>query len=151
MADTTTVLNDALYAQLQKQTFALLHTVDADNGSPTTSAISWIYAVDPTRLRLALDARSRLVANMAKNPETSITLFGGGTVHAVYGQAVNVTDHLEGVPFPLACVDIEISAVREAMFYGARLISVPEVEKTYDKRAADRLDGQVFDAMKKAQ
>jgi hypothetical protein len=151
MADTTTVLNDALYAQLQKQNFVLLHTIDADSGSPTTSAISWIYAVDPTRLRLALDARSRLVANMVKSPETSVTLFGGGTVHAIYGKAVIVTEHLEGVPFPLACVDIEITAVRDAMFYGARLTSMPEVEKTYDKRAADRLDGQVFDAMKKAQ
>jgi hypothetical protein len=36
------------------------------------------------------------------------------------------------------------------MFYGARLSATPEYEKTYDKRAADKLDGQVFAAMKKA-
>ncbi|MFC5532159.1 pyridoxamine 5'-phosphate oxidase family protein [Cohnella yongneupensis] len=151
MAETTTVLTDALYAQLQKENFVLLHTVDTDSGSPTTSAISWIYAVDAARLRFALDGRSRLIANMVSRPETSVTVFGGGTVHAVYGKAVMVAEHLDGVPFPLACMDIEITAVRDAMFYGARLAVLPEVQKTYDKRAADRLDGQVFDAMKKAQ
>jgi hypothetical protein len=36
------------------------------------------------------------------------------------------------------------------MFYGARLSVVPDYEKTYDKRAADKLDGQVFAAMRKA-
>ncbi len=151
MAETNTALTEALYSQFQKENFVLLHTVDAESGSPTSSAISWIYAVDLARLRFSLDGRSRLISNLKSRPEISVTLFGGGSVHAVYGQAHLVTDHLEGVPFPLACVDIEISAVRDAMFYGARLSVLPEYEKTYDKRAADRLDTQVFDAMRKAQ
>lgn len=151
MAETITALTEALYNQLQKENFVLLHTVDADSGSPTSSAISWIYAVDPTRLRFALDGRSRLISNLKAHADVSVTLFGAGSVHAVYGQARVISDHLEGVPFPLACVDIEVNAVRDAMFYGARLSVVPEYEKTYDKRAADRLDGQVFDAMTKAQ
>lgn len=151
MAETITALTDALYTQLQKENFVLLHTVDADSGSPTSSAISWIYAVDLTRLRFALDGRSRLITNVKACPDVSITLFGGGSVHAVNGKALVINDHLEGVPFPLACVDIEISAVRDVMFYGARLSVLPEYEKTYDKRAADRLDTQVFDAMRKAQ
>jgi hypothetical protein len=151
MAETITALTDALFTQLQKENFVLLHTVDADIGCPTSSAISWIYAVDLTRLRFALDGRSRLISNVKTCPDVSITLFGGGSVHAVYGKAYVINDHLEGVPFPLACVDIEVSTVRDAMFYGARLSVVPEYEKTYDKRAADRLDTQVFDAMRKAQ
>ncbi|MBW5444852.1 hypothetical protein GE107_02075 [Cohnella sp. CFH 77786] len=151
MAETLTALPETLFTQLQQETFVLLHTVDAESGSPTSSAISWIYAVDPGRLRFALDGRSRLIGNLKARPEVSVTLFGSGSVHAVYGQAKVVADKLEGVPFALACVDIEVSAVRDAMFYGARLSVQPEYEKTYDKRAADRLDGQVFDAMKKAQ
>lgn len=151
MAEPTTALTDALRAQLQEMNFVLLHTVDADNGFPTASAISWIYAVDAARLRFALDARSRLVANMARCPKVSVTVFGQETVYEVSGKAAFVSEHLEGVPFPLACVDVEISAVKDAMFYGSRLSAPPEVVKTYDKRAADRLDGQVFDAMRKAQ
>ncbi|WP_123039845.1 pyridoxamine 5'-phosphate oxidase family protein [Cohnella candidum] len=151
MAETLTALPESLFTQLQHENFVLLHTVDAESGSPTSSAISWIYAPDTGRLRFALDGRSRLIENLKARAEVSVTLFGAGSVHAVYGQAKVVADKLEGVPFPLACVDIEVSAVRDAMFYGARLSVQPEYEKTYDKRAADRLDGQVFEAMKKAQ
>lgn len=151
MAEPTTALTDALCAQLQEMNFVLLHTVDADNGTPTASAISWIYAVDASRLRLAIDARSRLVANLKTNPRASVTIFGQDTVYSVSGTAVVFPEHLEGVPFPLACADIEIDAVRDAMYYGSRLSAPPEVAKTYDQRAADRLDAQVFDAMKKAQ
>ena len=151
MAEVLTSLPETMFEQLQHENFVLLHTVDAESGGPTSSAISWVYAVDRGRLRFALDGRSRLIANLQANPDVSITLFGGGSVHAVYGRASVVTGKLEGVPFPLACIDIEVAVVRDAMFYGARLSVQPEYEKTYDKRAADRLDGQVFEAMKKAQ
>lgn len=151
MAEAVTALTDALYTRLQKENFVLLHTVDTEFGGPTSSAISWIYAVNSSKLRFALDARSRLVANLRNQPEASVTLFCGSNVHAVYGRATVIADSLEGVPFALACVDFDISVVRDAMFYGARLSALPEYEKTYDKRAADRLDGQVFEAMRKAQ
>ena len=150
MAETLTALTDAQFAAMQGETFVLLHTIDAETGSPTTNAISWIFAPNPSVLRFAVDGRSRLVANLKNNPSVAVTLFAGGTVQAVYGTASIVTDALEGVPFRLVCFDIAISAVRDAMFYGARLTALPEYEKTYDKRAADKLDGQVFDAMKKA-
>jgi len=57
---------------------------------------------------------------------------------------------LDGVPFKLSCFDIHVEQVRDAMFYGSRLSVAPEYEKTYDKRAAEKLDNQVFAAMKKA-
>lgn len=151
MAETLTALPETLFNQLQRENLVLLHTVDAESGSPTSSAISWVYAVDRARLRFALDGRSRLIANLKAHPAVSVTLFGGGSVHAAYGKAKVIADKLEGVPFPLTCVDIEVDTVRDAMFYGARLSVQPEYEKTYDKRAADRLDAQVFEAMKKAQ
>lgn len=150
MAETLTALSDAQFAAMQHESFVLLHTIDAESGSPTTNAISWIYAPSPDVLRFAVDGRSRLVTNLKNNPSVAVTLFAGGTVQAVYGKASVKAEALEGVPFKLVCFDIAISAVRDAMFYGARLTALPEYEKTYDKRAADKLDGQVFDAMKKA-
>ncbi|MBD0379151.1 hypothetical protein [Paenibacillus sedimenti] len=39
---------------------------------------------------------------------------------------------------------------QDVMFYGARFVTEPEFEKTYDIRAAEKPAGQVFDAMKKA-
>ncbi|MNN97933.1 hypothetical protein D3C81_2172010 [compost metagenome] len=79
-----------------------------------------------------------------------MSLFAAGSFHAVYGDVRVVTEELAGVPFKLACVDVLVREVRDAMFYGSRVSIVPEYEKTYDKRAADKLDGQVFEAMKKA-
>jgi hypothetical protein len=150
MTEPITTLSDALFRQLQNETFVILHTIDAESGSPTSNAISWVYAADNGRLRFAIDGRSRLVANLTANSEATVTIFAEGSVHAVYGQAALVTEALEEVPFKLVCFDITIRAVRDAMFYGARLSIAPEYEKTYDKRAAAKLDGQVFAAMRKA-
>ncbi|RAP76678.1 pyridoxamine 5'-phosphate oxidase family protein [Paenibacillus montanisoli] len=150
MAESVTVLTDELLSGLEKEPFVLLHTIDADNGFPTSSAISWICAVNRATLRLVIDGRSRLRVNMTSNPAVSVTVFAPGTVQTIYGTARLVTDALEDVPFKLSCYDIEIASIRDAMFYGARLSARPEYEKTYDKRAADKLDGQVFAAMKKA-
>jgi hypothetical protein len=150
MAETLTALPEQLFSTLQKESFVQLSTIDAETGSPTMNAISWVYAVSPSVIRFAVDARSRIVANIAANSLVTVSFFGAGSLHAAYGRAGVVTDALEGVPFKLACIDVTVEAVRDAMFYGARITIQPEYEKTYDKRAAEKLDGQVFEAMKKA-
>ncbi|QHT60326.1 hypothetical protein GXP70_10490 [Paenibacillus lycopersici] len=150
MTEPVTALTDDWYGALNDNPFVLLHTIDADSGVPTSSAISWIYAVNRTTLRFAIDGRSRLTVNMASKAEVSITLFAPGTVQTIYGTARLVSEALEEVPFKLVCFDVDIAAIRDAMFYGARLSVQPEVEKTYNKQAADKLDGQVFAAMRKA-
>lgn len=150
MAETVTALNEQLYSVLQKETFVILNTVDAETGSPGVNAISWVYAKDTGTIRFAVDGRSRIIANVKANPKVTVSLFAAGTFHAIYGEARIVTEELQDVPFKLTCMDIGIREVRDAMFYGARVSVHPEYEKTYDKRAADKLDGQVFDAMRKA-
>jgi hypothetical protein len=45
----------------------------------------------------------------------------------------------------------KVETPRNAMFYGARMSVLPEAEKTYDNRAAARLDSQACDVMRKAQ
>lgn len=150
MAETVTALNEELMATLQKETFVILNTVDADTGAPCVNAISWVYAKDEGTIRFAVDGRSRIIANIKAKPQAAVSLFAAGSFHAVYGDVRVVTEELAGVPFKLACVDVLVREVRDAMFYGSRVSIVPEYEKTYDKRAADKLDGQVFEAMKKA-
>ncbi|MCI3919726.1 pyridoxamine 5'-phosphate oxidase family protein [Paenibacillus sp. TRM 82003] len=150
MSEVVTVLSQEMISQLQQEKLVLLSTIDADNGGPVTSAISWVYAPNESTVRFAVDGRSRIVANVRANERVNVTLFAEGSVHAVYGRAKVVKDPLEDVPFALVCVDIEIDAVRDAMFYGAKIAVEPAYEKTYDKRAAEKLDNQVFAAMKKA-
>jgi nitroimidazol reductase NimA-like FMN-containing flavoprotein (pyridoxamine 5'-phosphate oxidase superfamily) len=150
MAETITALSEQQLSQLQKEKLVLLATIDAESGFPSVSAISWVYADSETNIRFAIDQRSRIVANVKAHPQVTLTFFGEGKVNAAYGHASVVTDALEGVPFKLACFDVRVEAVRDAMFYGSRISVEPEYEKTYDKRAAEKLDGQVFAAMKKA-
>jgi hypothetical protein len=150
MAEIITALPEQLLTALQKEAFLLLSTIDFESGSPSVNAISWVYAVNSETIRFAIDSRSRIVSNIRQQPLVTLTYVGAGSVHAIYGSASVITDALEGVPFKLTCVDVKIDAVRDAMFYGARISVEPEYEKTYDKRAAEKLDGQVFDAMKKA-
>lgn len=150
MAETMRVLSEPLYAALQKEPFVLLSTTDFETGSPSMNAVSWLYAKDPGTLRFAVDQRSRIVTNLKKHELVNVTYIGQGSVHAIYGQTRQVSEALEGVPFKLACYDVQITMVRDAMFYGSRISVQPEYEKTYDKRAAEKLDAQVFAAMKKA-
>jgi hypothetical protein len=150
MSEIVTVLSPKLISQLQQESLVLLSTIDSEFGGPVTNAISWVYAPDEKTVRFAVDGRSRIVANVRANGLANVSLFADGSVHAVYGKARVVKDALEEVPFALVCIDIEVEAVRDAMFYGARISVEPEYEKTYDKRAAEKLDNQVFAAMKKA-
>lgn len=150
MAETVTALSEQMMNHFQKEKLALLSTIDAETGVPSQNAISWVHAISPGTIRFALDQRSRIVANVRSNPLASLTVFADGSVHAISGRVSIVVDAMEGVPFKLACLDLNVDAVRDVMFYGSRISAEPEYEKTYDKRAADKLDGQVFDAMKKA-
>jgi hypothetical protein len=148
MPDVTTSLSTELITCLQSETLVLLSTIDAEQGGPVTSAISWVYAIDQHQVRFAVDGRSRIVLNIRANPLVNATVIANGTVNVIYGSARIVQDSLEGVPFALVCIDIQVETVRDSMFYGAKISVHPEYEKTYDLRAAKKLDQQVFTAMK---
>lgn len=150
MAEPLKQLSDELFPLLQKERFLLLSTLDAETGGPNVSAISWTYAPNPETIRFAVDNRSRILNNIRAHNQVVLTLFGAGSVYAVSGMANIQTELLADVPLKLACIEVSIEAVRDAMFYGSRISAEPEYEKTYDKRAAEKLDGQVMAAMKKA-
>ncbi|NBI29398.1 pyridoxamine 5'-phosphate oxidase family protein [Chengkuizengella marina] len=150
MTDMMSELNETIFSQLQKEKLVLLHTVDDESGTPTSSVISWTYAMDPKTVRFAVDQRSRIVNNVKNNKLVSLTSFVSATVYEIAGSAEIITEEMEEVPFKLACIEIKIKSVRDVMFYGARISTEPEYEKTYDKRAAEKLDNQVFEAIKKS-
>lgn len=150
MAETAVALTDLQRTQLEQQTIVLLATINAENGFPDIKAISWVHPMDGSRIRFALNQRSATVGNLVRHPLTTLTYFCGDTVYTLYGHAKLVTDDLPGVPFRIACFDLQLESIRDAMFHGSRISVLPEFENTYDERAASRLDGQVLDAMKKA-
>ncbi|WP_316245510.1 pyridoxamine 5'-phosphate oxidase family protein [Gorillibacterium timonense] len=150
MAEMPTVLSEHLFPLLQREKLVLLSTVDAEGGGPHTSAISWIFAPEPGRLRLAVDLKSSILANVKAEPQVTATFFGAGKVNVIYGTARVVHEPLSDLPLKLACIEVEIESVRDGLFHGSRITAEPEYEKTYDERAASKLDDQVFAALKKA-
>jgi hypothetical protein len=143
-------LNEVLFESLQSQTFVLLTTMDAEHNHPMQHAISWIYAAAPQTLRFAVDHRSRMVTNVNHHSIVNVTIFANESVYAINGKAKVVEPLLADVPLKLTCIDVSIESVKNIMYYGSKVTHGPVCEKTYDQRAAEKLDEQVFAAMKKA-
>jgi uncharacterized pyridoxamine 5'-phosphate oxidase family protein len=139
-----------LFEELQHEKYVTLSTIDYETGAPNVSAISWVYALDEETIRLAVDNRSRIVKNIQNNPHVVVTLIANESTYAIAGKAKVKVEKLEGVPLKLALIEIRIQEVRDVMFYGSKITSEPQYAKTYDKKAAERLDTQVMNAMKHA-
>lgn len=151
MAETVSrSLSEELFALLQQERFITLGTIDHESGAPSLSSLSWTYAPNVELIRFAVDNRSRILTNIAKEPQVVLHLIGAGSSFAINGKAVLKTERLEEVPLKLAMVEITIETVRDIMFYGSRISVEPQYEKTYDKNAAAKLDNQVMTALKNA-
>ncbi len=140
----------ALYDELQQERFVTLATVDYETGGPNVNSISWIFAKDDSTIFFAVDNRSRILQNITKNNQVVINIIANESTYAILGYVSVKEERLKDVPLKLALVEVAIKEVRDVMFYGSKITTDPEYDKTYDKNAAARLDKQVMDAMKKA-
>ncbi|MCA1059312.1 pyridoxamine 5'-phosphate oxidase family protein [Rossellomorea aquimaris] len=140
----------ALFEELQAERFVTLATVDHETQGPNVSAISWILAKDEQTLLFAVDQRSRTIKNIKNNSLVVVNLIANESTYSIGGVASVSLESLPGVPLKLTLVQLAIKEVRDVMFYGSKISTEPAYEKTYDKKAADRLDRQVIEAMKEA-
>ncbi|MFX3624331.1 MAG: pyridoxamine 5'-phosphate oxidase family protein [Ectobacillus sp.] len=142
------VLTENLLHALQEERIVTIATIDFEKGSPNVSAISWVYAIDEATIRFAVDQRSRIIENVRHNPSVVLTVMANESVYSIAGQAEIKTERMEGIPLKLALVEISVTEVRDVMFYGSKISVEPKYEKTYDPRAAAKLDSQVLTALK---
>ncbi|MGG1678859.1 pyridoxamine 5'-phosphate oxidase family protein [Neobacillus sp. NRS-1170] len=139
-----------LYDELQKERFVTLATIDHETGGPNVSAISWVLAKDEGTIYFAVDNRSRILENIKNNNKAVINLIANESTYSIQGEAIIKEERLPDVPLKLALVEITIKEVRDVMFYGSKIVTEVQYDKTYDKNAAEKLDRQVMEAMKKA-
>ncbi|WHY02244.1 pyridoxamine 5'-phosphate oxidase family protein [Neobacillus sp. DY30] len=139
-----------LYDELQKERFVTLATVDYETGGPNVSAISWILAKNDTTIYFAIDNKSRIIQNITQNNKVVINLIANESTYSIQGVAAIKEERLQEVPLKLALIEVRIHDVRDVMFYGSKIVTEPQYDKTYDKNAAAKLDKQVMEAMKKA-
>lgn len=142
-------LDENLVNFLQGERIVTLASIDAENGSPNILCISWVLATDSTTLRLAIDGRSKLLLNIAKDDRVTVTVLGLGTATAVTGRAKKYVDKLEGCALNMAGVEIKVEAVRDVMFYGGKLTNDLVFDKTYDKALAEKYDAEIYSALRK--
>lgn len=145
-----TKLIQSLFQELQKSRLVTIATVDHETGGPNVCAISWILAKDETTIYFAIDIRSRVIENIRENDQVVINLIANESVYSISGNAKIKEEKIEGVPLKLALVELKINEVRDVMFYGSKITVEPQYDKTYDRVAAERLDKQVMDALRKA-
>ena len=138
-----------LFNELQKERFVILATVDFETTGPNVNAISWIFAINEETIYFAVDNRSRIIENIKGNQKVVVNLIANESSYSISGEAAVKQEKLAGVPLKLALVEIKIKEVRDVMFYGSKITTEPQYDKTYDKEAAARLDQQVLEAMKK--
>ncbi len=142
-------LSESLLSILQKERYVLLASIDFETKGPCLHAISWVYAPNSTTVYFVIDMRSRLIRNIKQEKKVAITVIGDDSTYSIYGNASISMERLKEVPLLLSLVKVDVTQVRDVMFYGGKISSPPEYEKTYDKNAADKLDAQVMEAMKK--
>jgi predicted pyridoxine 5'-phosphate oxidase superfamily flavin-nucleotide-binding protein len=145
----TTELSQELLNFLQGEKLLLLHTTDHETGVPNVAAISWALAIGPKLIRFAIDPRSRVVANINKDPRISLAVIGPESTYSISGTAKSDTENLQGVALKMIKVDITVDEVRDIMFYGAKLSTEPAYVKTYDPKLAEKYDSEVYTALRK--
>ncbi|CAM4032516.1 hypothetical protein BAMA_09125 [Bacillus manliponensis] len=141
-------LTDSLLQALREERIVTIASTDFESGAPNVSAISWVYAMNEKEIRFAVDWRSRIVQNVRHNKELVMTIMADESVYAISGDATLKTERIDNVPLKLSLIEVGIREVRDVMFYGAKLSVEPKYEKTYDLRAATKLDNQVLSAIR---
>ncbi|OXS78773.1 hypothetical protein B1B05_07465 [Domibacillus enclensis] len=138
-----------LFEALQKEQLAFFSTVDAETGAPFMNAVSWVYALNDETLRIAVDSRSKIIDNIVENPLVSLAVFAAQSTYTISGTARLVSSQLKDVPLKASVIEMTIAGVRDVMFYGSKIAVEPSYEKTYDLQAAQKLDAQIMEALKR--
>lgn len=142
-------LPDELVSFLQGRRMVLLVTADAEGGPANVHAASWVVARSNGEIQMAADNRSRLVRNLRADGRVVLVVPGAGGCWSISGTARLEEEAMSDVPLRLARFRVEVEAVRDVMFFGARLVTAPEYDVTYNAEAAARLDEQVYAALRR--
>ncbi|MEW9501439.1 pyridoxamine 5'-phosphate oxidase family protein [Jeotgalibacillus marinus] len=138
----------ALYEEFLYERFVQLSTIDHQTGGPNVSALSWVHAKDEFTILFAVDHRSRIITNLEKQPLIVLNIIANETSYSISGSASIIGQSSSDVPIVLSIIKLTIREVRDVMFYGAKIISEPKFNKTYDEEAAKKLDQQVMTELK---
>ncbi len=143
-----TELSQELVSFLQAPQLVLVTTLDAERKWPTNNLITWVYAKDPTTVRLVADAKGRVLGNIRADERVLLTVMAHGACHTIEGTGRIIAEEIQGVSLKLGCAEVKVRAVRDVTFWGGKITAEPQYDVTYDKALKEKLDTGVFEAMK---
>lgn len=124
-----------------------LSTIHAETGAIQQNAVSWIHGYKSNVLRIAVGTKAQMVTNIESNPNVNVSFFYDKKVVSFQAEANIITKKIPGVPFPLTLIELETDELHDIMFYGAEITQEPVYDKTYNEKAAKKLDVQVYEGM----
>lgn len=148
MKEALTHLPEELFAFMQQPRLTQVTTLDLETGGPFANVISWVLAHTPETIRLVGDGRTRFVQNMKADSRVALTILGAGTAWTVYGRARVLAEPVPGIALPFTLLEVTGLQVHEVIFWGAKLSQEPRWAVTGSQEVADKLDAEVFAAMR---
>jgi Pyridoxamine 5'-phosphate oxidase len=131
---------------LQVGRLVVLATVD-EHGRPDTCPVSWILALDPSCLRLAISREVNTYRNIQKNKHVMISLLGGAMTLGIRGRARILSDDLDGIPLSMAIIEVEVDEVKDDSVIGRGL---NEEVVRWEERRRSVSDMRVENALRNA-
>jgi hypothetical protein len=113
-------LPERAMSYLQVGRLVVIATVD-ERGWPDTCPISWIVALDPTTLRVAISREVSTYRNLLQNENVMISLIGGAMTLGIRGRARLLRDDMDDVPLPMAMIEVQIDEVKDDSVIGRGL------------------------------
>lgn len=141
-------LSPELVEYLQRPRLVLVTTLDAETKWPGNNLITWVLAADNGTVRLAADAKGRILTNIRADERVLLSVMAHGACHVIEGTARVAAENVDGVSLKLGVAEVRVRAVRDVTFWGGRITVEPDYDVIYDKALKEKLDAGVFAAMR---
>ncbi|WP_088835157.1 hypothetical protein [Paenibacillus tyrfis] len=140
-------LSPEMVQQLQGQNIVFLNIVNRETGDIYSTCLSWVYAVSPTAIRFAIDAKSDFVQILQQDPRLVMNFIAQETVFSVKGKAAVKVAQTEGLTLKMALIEVTVEEIRDIIFYGGKIVTQPAFVKTYKEDLIKKLDNEMRTAL----
>lgn len=126
-------LPEKLMAFLKGGECTVIATATA-TGELYTAIMTWVVAKDSKRVRVAMEQKGKVLANVRENPRVALEVLGNDLNMAVRGSARVIKERMEAAPFPCTIVELEVEevsdhSVADIIFIGPSYKFIPGKEE----------------------
>ncbi|WP_256846783.1 hypothetical protein [Paenibacillus sp. Pae108] len=147
MSKVLTELTPEMVDALQGNNIVLLNVVEKESGAIYSTALSWVYAVNATTIRFAIDAKSDFIKIIEQDPAVLLNFTAQESVFSLTGKASVKVAKTEGLTLKLALIEVQVEGIRDIIFYGGEITTKLEFVKTYNADLVKKLDTEVKEAI----